>query len=157
MRFVLVALLSIMALPLLTSPAMAHCQIPCGIYDDKRQFDELEEHIRTIEKSMMEIDRLSAASPADYHMIARWTYNKEKHAQEIQDITHAYFLTQRVKTPASQSGSEWSDYVEHTTLLHQILVAAMKSKQTTDLQYVEKLRDLVASYEAHYFKDHNHD
>ncbi|WP_306249513.1 superoxide dismutase [Ni] [Parvularcula sp. IMCC14364] len=157
MRITLLALLGILAVPFFTSPALAHCQIPCGIYDDKRQFDELDEHIRTVEKSMMEIDRLSAASPADYHMVARWTANKEEHAQEIQDIAHAYFLTQRVKVPATQAGAEWSDYVEHTTLLHQILVAAMKCKQTTDLQHVEKLRDLVASYKAHYFKDHSHD
>ena len=35
--------------------AQSHCQIPCGIYGDDARFEELAEHIRTIEKSMAQI------------------------------------------------------------------------------------------------------
>lgn len=157
MRILALIILTALTSPLWVQPAAAHCEIPCGIYDDEARFKSMLEHATTIEKSMMEIDRLSNESPANYHMIARWTVNKEEHAQELQDIVSVYFLTQRVKTPDPDDSAAWADYVEHTTLLHQLLVAAMKCKQTTDLANVEKVRDLVAEYKAHYFKDHGHD
>ena len=138
------------------SIASAHCQIPCGIYDDARQFDVIEEHAKTIEKAMEKIKELSEKKPVNYHMIARWTFNKEKHAQDIQDIVHAYFLTQRVKAKSADDKKAYESYVTHTTLLHQMLVAAMKSKQTTDTKHVEALRDLAKKYKAHYFKPHGH-
>ena len=134
----------------------AHCQIPCGIYDDARQFDVIEEHARTIEKSMAKIVELSAASTPDYHMIARWTFNKEKHAQEVQDIANAYFLTQRVKVADPADEKAYAAYVKQTTLLHQMLVAAMKCKQTIDLANVELLRKVAQQYKDHYFEQHGH-
>ena len=33
----------------------AHCQVPCGIYDDARRIIEIEEHIQTINKAMDKI------------------------------------------------------------------------------------------------------
>lgn len=136
--------------------AAAHCQIPCGIYDDARQFDVIEEHAATIEKAMNKINEMSQATPVNYHMIARWTANKEEHAQEVQDIAHAYFLTQRVKAKDPADAEAHASYVTHVTLLHQILVAAMKCKQTTDPAHVTKLRDLASQYKDHYFKEHGH-
>ncbi len=156
MRLIALTILSLFALPFTTQQAIAHCQIPCGIYDDERQFDTLEEHARTIEKSMLKIEELSAETPTNYHTIARWTMNKEEHAQEVQDIVHAYFLTQRVKVAEANDKKAYADYVKHTTILHQLLVTAMKCKQTTDTANVEKLRDLIAAYKTHYFKDHGH-
>jgi len=141
---------------LATPPARAHCQIPCGIYGDARQFEILEEHAATIEKSMIEIVALSAASPPDYHMIARWTANKEEHAAKIQEIVSSYFLTQRVTSADPADEPAFADYVRHTTLLHQMLVAAMKAKQTTDIAHVATLRALAAAYQDHYFKPHGH-
>ena len=41
-------------------------------------------------------------------------------------------------------------YVEQITSLHQMLVYAMKAKQTTDLENVEKLRTLMETFEASY-------
>ena len=156
MRIFALALVALFMSPNAAAPAFAHCQIPCGIYDDERQFDAMIEHVRTIEKSMTEINELSAQATPNYHMISRWTFNKEEHAQKIQDIAHAYFLTQRVKVPAEGDKKAWEDYVTHTTLLHQILVAAMKTKQTTDLENVDKLESLIGKYKDHYFKDHKH-
>ncbi|MDY6953871.1 MAG: superoxide dismutase [Ni], partial [Thermodesulfobacteriota bacterium] len=37
------------------SYASAHCEIPCGIYDDQMRIDMIAEHITTIEKSMKQI------------------------------------------------------------------------------------------------------
>lgn len=141
----------ILSISLQTEQSNAHCQVPCGIYDDARQFDVIEEHAKTIEKAMNQINKLSEQKTANYHMITRWTLNKEKHAQMIQDIAHAYFLTQRVKTADSSDEKAYADYVKHTTLLHQILVAAMKCKQTTEPKHVKKLRKLASDYKDHYF------
>ena len=40
------------------SIAGAHCQIPCGIYDDAARITMMEEHVTTIEKSMKQIIRM---------------------------------------------------------------------------------------------------
>ena len=38
-----------------TSSAYAHCEIPCGIYDDVMRLNMISEHVKTIEKSMGQI------------------------------------------------------------------------------------------------------
>ncbi|MDG1286885.1 MAG: superoxide dismutase [Ni] [Rickettsiales bacterium] len=137
--------------------ALAHCEIPCGVYDDGARFVSIMGHANTIEKSMNEINRLSAQVKPDFHMISRWTANKEKLAQEVQEIASVYFLTQRVKAPKADASDQMKQaYAMHTGLLHQILVAAMKAKQSTDVKAVGILRDLTEEYKAHYFKKHGH-
>ena len=133
----------------------AHCQIPCGIYTDGMRFDVIEEHIKTIEKSMKLIRELSAADPVNYNQLVRWVGNKEEHAQEIQDIVDHYFLTQRVK-PVAEGDEKYEFYVTSLRLLHGMLVSAMKTKQTTDQMHVDNLRKLAAEYKALYFKEHGH-
>ena len=39
-----------------TATVRAHCQIPCGIYDDQTRIHLMEEHVATIEKSMKQIE-----------------------------------------------------------------------------------------------------
>ena len=139
------------------SSVSAHCEIPCGVYDDAARFSTLMEHAKTIEKSMIEINKLSEAAQPNYHSIARWTANKEEHAQKVQKIVSTYFLTQRVKVPANDADEpEKASYARHTTMLHQLLVAAMKAKQTTDVSHVKTLRDVTESYKTHYFAKHGH-
>jgi nickel superoxide dismutase len=36
-------------------------------------------------------------------------------------------------------------------VLHRMLIAAMKCKQTTDLKYVQELRELLKTFEQLYF------
>ena len=38
----------------------AHCQVPCGIYDDARKIIEIEEDIMTIKKAMNNIQLISS-------------------------------------------------------------------------------------------------
>ncbi len=131
-------------------PAWAHCQIPCGIYDDPVRFSLLREHIATIEKSMNEINVLSKDPSGNANQLARWVMNKEDHAGYFADIVVQYFLQQRIKPVATQSGEEWDVYVRKITLCHEMLVGVMKAKQTTDLEYVEQLRGLVDGFEKAY-------
>lgn len=135
---------TLFALLMPISMAHAHCQIPCGIYDDSMVFTQLEQHITTIEKSMQEI-----SATDNMHDVTRWTVNKEEHAQKIQDIMAQYFLAQRLKPDVK-------NYLPQLMRIHQITIDAMKAKQTTDLKYVESLRMLVDSYEKLYYAPHDH-
>lgn len=131
--------------------AWAHCQIPCGIYDDPARFKQLAEHITTIEKSMNQIMELSKEHDhPNFNQLVRWVQNKDQHADELSEIVTYYFMAQRVKpTPAGDAKAR-EKYVEQITLLHQMLVHAMKAKQTTDLEQVEALRSLLKQFEASY-------
>ena len=129
----------------------AHCQIPCGIYNDPVRFTMLEEHITTIEKSMNSITELSEDPAKNANQLIRWTMNKEDHADKLAEIVVQYFLQQRIKPVASTEGEDGRKYLEKLRLCHEILVASMKAKQTTDLQYVEQLKSLVADFRTAYF------
>jgi nickel superoxide dismutase len=136
---------------ILGSLAYSHCQIPCGIYDDDARIDEMAEHITTIEKSMKEIVSLSAAQKPNMNQLVRWVNNKDHHADELSEIVTYYFMAQRVKLPAEGDMKAQNDYVKKLTLLHRMLVYAMKAKQTTDLENVEKLRSLLKEFHDVYF------
>ena len=132
----------------------AHCQIPCGIYDDPARFAALAEHITTIEKSMKQIGELSKDPAANANQVTRWVMNKEDHADQLSAIVTEYFLQQRIKPVAAGSGHETEVYVGKLTACHQMLVASMKAKQTTDLAHVQTLREGLARFKALY--EHKH-
>jgi nickel superoxide dismutase len=134
----------------LVQPALSHCEVPCGIYNDKMRLDTIEEHITTIEKAMQQIVELSSAGDKNYNQIVRWITNKEKHAEELQHIVHQYFLTQRVKPVEHAQAEDYAKYQKHLELLHKMLVHAMKSKQTTDIEHVDALRKLAKEFRASY-------
>ena len=137
--------MSAVLLPLVfsISTVSAHCEIPCGIYDDQLRTQLIAEHAMTIEKSMKQIMELSKANPADYNQLVRWVTNKENHATEIQHIVSQYFMTQRIKPDQEK-------YSEKLILLHKMLIAAMKCKQTTDLSHVNALRAYLKEFELLY-------
>ena len=123
----------------------AHCQVPCGIYDDQMRIHMMEEHVTTIEKAMKKIE-----ANENQNQTIRWTISKEKHADELTDIATYYFLTQRIKPGMDL-------YEENLKTLHQIMIYSMKSKQTTDLANVEKLKGLIHSFAHSYLgEDHDH-
>jgi nickel superoxide dismutase len=130
--------------------AGAHCQIPCGIYGDQTRFTTLREHVRTIEKSMVQIKKLGEAEKPDYNQLVRWVKNKEVHADELTEIVTYYFLAQRVKPLAGNDRAELAKYVRHLTLLHEMIVTAMKAKQTMDLAHCKKLSTLIDQFEKSY-------
>ncbi len=134
----------------------AHCEIPCGIYADSVRISLIREDIKTIEKSMNQIVELSKESSPNYNQLVRWVMNKEEHAKKIQEIVSQYFLHQRIKIVDPAQKEAYAKYQKHLTLLHQISVYAMKCKQSTDLQWVEKLRATVDEFEKAYFHTHKH-
>jgi len=137
--------------------AYSHCQIPCGIYDDDARLAAVGEHIRTIEKSMKKIDELGAAEKPNHNQLVRWVNNKEQHADKLAEIVTRYFMAQRIKPADPADGKAHAQYVRKLTLLHRMLVAAMKAKQSTDLEYVKEMGLLLGEFtHAYGSKAHKH-
>ena len=150
-RFV-IAFAAALALIAVAAPVSAHCQIPCGIYDDELRVQLIEEHIGTVEKSMKKIVELGAAETVDYNQLVRWVNNKEHHASEIQDIVTAYFMAQRIKPAVDHDDTKaMNEYMHKLAILHAIQIHAMKAKQSTDLGEIENLRKLVTQFRKAYF------
>ncbi len=127
----------------LSSTAWTHCEIPCGIYDDAMRIELLREHVTTMEKSMNKILELETNDPQETNQIVRWINNKEKHANKFQKIVSQYFLTQRIKLDAD-------NYTKKLSVLHHMLIYAMKCKQTVELDNIKKLNSLINSFEEIY-------
>lgn len=104
---------------------------------------------------MQQIMQLSKESPQNMNQVVRWIVNKEKHAEEIQHIISQYFLTQRIKGAETENKEASENYVKKLTLCHQILVYAMKTKQTANLDNVKMLRSTVGLFKTIYFAKKN--
>ncbi|MEE8335784.1 MAG: superoxide dismutase [Ni] [Candidatus Neomarinimicrobiota bacterium] len=146
--------ISLLLLCLFPAGLWAHCEVPCGIYDDAARIMALGEHITTIEKAMAQIEKLAGNQDAQsMNQIIRWVKAKETHAEKIQNVISAYFLTQRIK-PAKENSKEYELYLNRTLLLQQILVSAMKCKQTVDIDYAIKTQQLINAFSDIYFDEH---
>jgi nickel superoxide dismutase len=71
--------------------------------------------------------------------------NKEDHADKLQKVVSQYFMTQRIQP-------DTKDYQKKISLLHQMLIYAMKCKQTTDTANVRKLLSLTDEFQKLYFQ-----
>jgi nickel superoxide dismutase len=151
-----IALASMATILAASSMVLAHCQIPCGIYDDPVRFSQLEEHVTTIEKSMKQIQELSQAGDKNFNQIVRWVVNKETHADELTEIVTFYFMAQRVKPADPSDRAAVGKYLKELQLLHAMVVHAMKAKQTTDLEHCEALRKLIKDFKASYMGEEAH-
>ena len=149
-------LMSLAVVLVAAPPVLAHCQIPCGIFGDKGRFDTLREHVTTIEKSMNQIVAIGQQEKPNWNQLVRWVNNKELHADEMTEVVTYYFLAQRIKPPAEGDAAAAKKYQHELTLLHHMMVHAMKAKHGTDLGHVEKLRDLIDAFEKSYLGDHQH-
>lgn len=135
----------------------AHCEVPCGIYGDSLRVALIKEHITTVEKAMIQINKLSGESEKNYNQIVRWVVNKEEHAEKIQEIVSQYFLHQRIKLTDPTDEKAYSKYQKQLEQLHKLLVYSMKSKQSTDLKIIEKLKTTTDEFASLYFpKNHHH-
>ena len=95
-------------LPFVSEFAAAHCEIPCGIYDDPARISMLLEHTTTIEKSMQTILELEKEKHANSNQLIRWVMNKERHADENQKAQK-----DQVENRIPQKGEEPADISEN--------------------------------------------
>jgi len=139
--------LSVAFLCAFTSLAMAHCQVPCGIYGDQLRFEQMLEDEHTIAKAQAQINEMTDGeiTAQKVNQMARWVAAKEDHATKIQNTIAAYFMAQRIK-------ADNKDYVKQLTAAHAVMVAAMKCKQSADPATAKvlekKIFDLYRAYEG---------
>jgi len=130
--------------------AQAHCQVPCGIYDDAARIAHLREDTATIAKAITQIEKLAGAHDAqDANQLIRWVTTKEDYASDIIEVMANYFLAQRVK-PATGDGH--AEYLEKLEKHHAVIVAAMKVKQNANMAYVDALEAAIAGIAGYYTK-----
>ena len=134
---------------------LSHCQVPCGIYDDAARIIQIKEDFETIKKAMFNIKDLSKKENAlSLNQLSRWVSTKESHATDIQNRINHYFLIQRIKP---KKGKEYDLYATQTTLLHQVMILAMKCKQTVDTKNVTEALSLLDKFVDSYFDEHGKD
>lgn len=155
-RNALLLVLAVLMLLVLPNQGRSHCQIPCGIYGDSIVFNELYQHIETINKSMRRIDSLSPEGAQNQNQLVRWVMNKEDHAQKFQTTISEYFLAQRIPVVDSNETAAFQEYQRKVLLCHQMIVSAMKCKQTVDMAHTERLESLLTEFKNLYYAEHGH-
>ena len=105
----------------------AHCQIPCGIYDDKLRITIINEDLKTISKAMQKIKDLSKQSdPLTQNQINRWKDKKEHHAQNIQNI----------------KGPRNSKHIIHIKIKRIKKIKHIKTSPFSNISSIEHIRDI---------------
>jgi nickel superoxide dismutase len=126
-------------------PAMslAHCEVPCGIYDDNMMVRKMLLDAETIKKASAQIGLLSQSlDAASLNTISRWVLVKEEHSKDLQHVNAWYFMTQRVKmVPEGSPGHD--DYLKRLAAHHRISVAAMKAAQSLAPDVQTELQDAI--------------
>jgi len=139
-------ILALCALAVFTPASIsAHCQVPCGIYDDNNVISKMHTDWETIAKATKKINELSKDPSKNAHQLTRWIMNKESHAQAIQSTITDYFLAQRLKVGEAETDKE--SYLKKLTTCHKVIVATMKCKQGSDPKAVEELHELFHEFE----------
>jgi nickel superoxide dismutase len=137
-----------------TPQAQAHCQVPCGIYDDTARVHAMEEDVKTITKAMNQINELAAGHDAlKINQVTRWINTKEEHASHVIETVSVYFLTQKVKV-VDAGAAGYDDYLKKLADHHVVMSAAMKCKQTVDASNAAALGRAIEALAKHY--PHNH-
>ena len=117
----------------------AHCQIPCGIYDDKARIASMLEDAHTIEKALIELSKNDLSK----NQLIRWVNNKELHAQNIINCISNYFLAQKLRSSEEK-------YEEILSVLHNVIINAVKVKQITRLEYCNDLKESIQKLKTYY-------
>ena len=135
----------------------AHCQVPCGIYDESARVQQMYEDATTVEKAMAEMAKLAGKTDAQsQQQFVRWVNNKESHAERIMTTIADYFLAQRVKPAFNDDGTPTAAYAKSLADHHAIMLAAMKCKQSADPATVKALRDAIHVIEHRWVPNHQH-
>lgn len=147
------ALIIIFVLANLVAPmsATAHCQVPCGIYDDHARIHSMLEDQSTIAKATLKINELSSKSDAtSRNQTVRWINTKEQHASQIITVISEYFLTQKIKPVGKKNAKEHARYLDTLADAHAVMRAAMKCKQGVDAAAASALKTAIETFGKRY-------
>ena len=126
-----------------------HCQVPCGIFHDDGRIAGILEDAMTIRKAVVQCQELQKSGKLqDTHQLVRWINTKEEHASKLMNTIAEYFLAQKVK---KEQLSE-HDYLQVLALHHAVMVAAMKTKQSSEIGPVDALDKAIQALRPVYEK-----
>jgi nickel superoxide dismutase len=114
-----------------------HCQQPCGLYDDSARVSELKMDARTIRKAIVAIDE----GIVDFNQQVRWIMRKEEHAEHIIRECSDYWLAQRMQVGDSERAVKLA-------AVHDLMVAAVKTKQSASTDSVDKLDSVLHRFDS---------
>jgi len=130
--------------------ARAHCQVPCGIFDDAARVESLKEDATTIRKAMVQIGELNGNSDAlSFNQATRWVMTKEDHASAIIDKVATYMLAQRVKPELFETKTAYHEALEAH---HAVMAASVKTKQVIDAAACDALDHAISDLAPMYTK-----
>jgi len=130
--------------------AVAHCQVPCGIYDDAARIAALQEDAATIAKAQAQLQTLVGKTDAQsFNQAARWVATKEAHASNVIKVVAEYFLTQKVK-PVAPGTEGYDAYLQKLANHHLVLNTAMKAKQSADPATADNLAHAIIHMGEYY-------
>ncbi len=145
---VTVFLLVILLAPVTVS---AHCQVPCGIYDDHARIHAMLEDQSTIAKATLKISELASKNDAtSRNQTVRWINTKEQHASQIITVISEYFLTQKIKPAGKKNAKEHARYLATLADAHAVMRAAMKCKQGVDSTASNALKIAIEHFGKRY-------
>ena len=151
MRLLLLLAWTLSSVVVALPEAQAHCQVPCGIYDDEARFDAMIEDAATIAKAATKIGELSEKSDAQSaQQLVRWTLTKEEHASRIIEVVSQYFLTQKLKPVDAQDKKTRTAYLDTLAACHGVMRAAMVAKQKADPAAAEALSSAIEAMKKHF-------
>lgn len=131
------------------SAARCHCQVPCGIFHDDGRIAMILEDAMTIRKAVVQCQDLHKSGKLqDVHQMVRWINTKEEHATKLMNTMAEYFLAQKVKKDQLSE----HDYLQVLALHHAVLVAAMKTKQSSEIGAVDALDKAIEALRPVYEK-----
>jgi len=125
-------LLTLISASLLYSQSVeAHCQMPCGIYNDAMIFDKGDEYFLTMYKGISVLNNSPFSTVKEKNDFVRWVVTKEKMSDAFAEILTSYFLQQKIK-PGDL------DTPKRLESVHKLLFGLVAIKQNTSLEYVEE-------------------
>ena len=134
----------------------AHCQVPCGIYDDSGRINKMKEDATTIHKAMKSVVGMKASyedDPQSLNQSVRWINTKEQHASQIITTVSEYFLTQKLKD-VGEKDDKYNDYLIALALHHKVMRLAMKAKQSMDPKVADELKHAIEHLGEFYGQSH---
>jgi len=118
--------------------AQAHCDIPCGIYDPITAQIAALTVVRMVDL-MSELDATSSDKLAYHNSMSRYIAVKEEHAEKAKHEIRVIF-GDYIKAPHIEK------YPELPTLVHKIMMAGSKARQTSDRAAAVEFVDLINQF-----------
>ena len=112
----------------------AHCQMPCGIYQDAMIYDLIDQYAETMVKAVTVMNQSKFETVRERNEFMRWVMEKEKESNDTSQLITTFFMQQKIKPgePDTQKRIEAA---------HKLLCLIVAIKQNADVKIVESFTE----------------